>query len=927
MRPLKLTMSAFGPYAEKTDLDMGSLGTKGIYLISGDTGSGKTMIFDAISFALYGEASGESRRPSMLRSKYASPETETYVELTFSYRDKIYYVRRSPDYMRPSRRRNADGTLSLIKQQARALLRFPDGRTLERIDDVNRAISEDIIGLTRDQFSKIAMIAQGDFIRLLLARTEERQKIFRDIFGTQFYDDLLVRLRERSSEAEMLWERSKESIGHYIKGIMADEEDVLAPEILRAKAGELPLSELMPLIGKLVAADGLRSEAFTESKEALSLQRDKLRDTLSKDESAAAAREALPRKEAELVSARDALKQSSRAFDAANAQEPRIGELMKSSAAIEAEYPRYEELSALLLELDENIRLTSEKSEAQRALAERIESANKAVLSYREELSSLKDVSADLVRLENKQAKLLEQEKELLKILQDIDALSSRRAAVKAAQAEYVSRQKEADELSAYYLEMTRRYLGEQAGILAAGLEEGLPCPVCGSTHHPRAAARSEDAPDKAELDRVQGRAEAAAEAAVCASVSASGRRAEYESAEKVLNEKLIGLFALLPEDAKAAAESGLKDVRSGMSDTAAELDAARFSLARKSALEEKLPGSEKDLESLKNLRHKLEKELAGLNSKRGALEKTKDELSETLRYGDLSAAKAAVSGLEGEAAAIRRAAAEAGLKHQADKELVGSLTAEIGTLKKQLEAAGAVDAEALKAELRALEGRIEDCERKLSAVNTRLSVNKRLYGELTKEAANADKLEQMSGAAASLYRTAAGTLAGKERISLETFVQMAYFDRVIQRANVRLFKMSAGEYELKRRVGGSSQGKTGLDLDIHDYHNNTDREVNTLSGGETFLAALSLALGLSDEITSSAGGVQLDTMFVDEGFGTLSDNALSLAMDALLSASEGDRLIGIISHVGELKDRTSKHVLVTRKKSGGSEVSIEIEA
>ncbi|NLA88209.1 MAG: SMC family ATPase [Clostridiales bacterium] len=237
MRPITLTMSAFGPYAEKTVLELYKLGTQGIYLITGDTGAGKTTIFDAITFALYGEASGENREASMLRSKYATPETPTFVELVFEYAGKRYTIKRNPEYERPVKR--GEGTTT---QKADAELTMPDGQVITKAKDVTNTVKE-IIGIDRSQFTQIAMIAQGDFLKLLLAPTEERKKIFRQIFRTELYQVLQDKLKEESAALSRQREALCSRIRQYIDDIVCKDDDVLSIELEKAKSRNLPISD------------------------------------------------------------------------------------------------------------------------------------------------------------------------------------------------------------------------------------------------------------------------------------------------------------------------------------------------------------------------------------------------------------------------------------------------------------------------------------------------------------------------------------------------------------------------------------------------------------------------------------------------------------------------------------------------------------
>ena len=358
MRPLKLTMSAFGPYAEKTTLNISDLGDRGLYLITGDTGAGKTTIFDAITFALYGEASGENRDASMLRSKYAKDSSPTEVELEFSYAGKTYTVKRSPAYERPKLK--GEGT---VTQGAEAELHYPDGRVVTKLNDVNSAI-QDIIGVDRKQFMQIAMIAQGDFLRLLLATTKDRQEIFRHIFKTERYQDLQETLKREARDLEGKCDDARKSLKQYINGIEADESDVLSIEVKKAKAGELPIGETTDLLQKLIDQEGSGEGELTRQKGELEKLLEAVNSNLVKidaQEKTMASIEGNKEEKAKEEQNNASLKA---AWEEQQAKEPEIEAASRQKAAIEAKLPRYEKLAELLVSIAQNEAALAEKERA-----------------------------------------------------------------------------------------------------------------------------------------------------------------------------------------------------------------------------------------------------------------------------------------------------------------------------------------------------------------------------------------------------------------------------------------------------------------------------------------------------------------------------------------------------------------------------------
>ena len=369
MRPLKLTISAFGPYAGRTELDLRALGDRGLYLICGDTGAGKTTIFDAITFALFGEASGENREPGMLRSKYARAEDPTYVELTFAYGGKQYHVRRNPEYERAKTR--GTGT---TKQAADAVLTYPDGRVVTRLKDVDKSIRE-IIGLTREQFSQVAMISQGDFRKLLQADTKNRQKIFRDIFGTELFVTLQNRLKEQSGAVRDQKEQTYRSIQQYIGGMVCHADSMLSVEVKKARAGELPIVDVMELLENLLQEDrekqALLETKFTDSEKEI----EKISAQLTQAEAYASAKKALSENETAEAAQVEALNAARTALDAAQATIPEQETLAKTITQIDLLLPSYDELARQTAALSD-----AEKGAAAALKAQKTAEDRKAVL-------------------------------------------------------------------------------------------------------------------------------------------------------------------------------------------------------------------------------------------------------------------------------------------------------------------------------------------------------------------------------------------------------------------------------------------------------------------------------------------------------------------------------------------------------------------
>lgn len=922
MRPIKLTVSAFGPYAGKTVLDLDKLGTNGLYLITGDTGAGKTTIFDAITYALYGEASGDNREPSMFRSKYAEATTPTEVELIFSYAGKTYTVKRNPEYDRPKSR--GDG---FTTQKAEAQLQYPDGRVVTKQRDVDNAI-RDIMGINRSQFLQIAMIAQGDFLKLLLAPTEERKKIFRQIFKTQLYQDLQDCLKKESGQLNDKCNDARNSIKQYIDGITCDENDVLSIEVEKAKNGILPAKDVMGLIDRLLAQDNNKKTAIQKSISDADKALETVNANLGKIEAKEKAQAALDEAKNNLNREHETNLSLKAAFDIEKGKISEREQLTKEKVKIEAEFPRYEALEVIEKEIKNNEENISKKDKQLQEDQRQYKIDKEEFDNLKIEFDSLSDAGKDKEKLSNEKDKTQDKLTKLQNLSDLFETFHELSDTLDIIQSDYKKASVSFDEATADFEAKNRAFLDEQAGIIAETLESGKPCPVCGSLEHPCIALKSDKAPTEAQLKRAKENAEKARKAAE----DLSGKCKEAKgilNAKKVETEKLVK--ELWQSVAFEDAENKLPEEQKVVSAKIAALDKAiseeERKISRRSELTESLPKTEEALKErdkdISNRNTALEADKASLNEKK----KQHDADKKLLRFGSIAKAKNESEALEKNIDEMKKAyekAQEALL--ESDKKIAG-YKASIKEMSKQLSSKCNLDRESETNKRTEITKKKTADDAVAKELHTRIKSNKQVLDNIQANVENLDKLEKHYTWLRALSNTANGNISGKEKVMLETYIQMTYFDRIIARANTRFMVMSGGQYELKRRKEAeNNRSQSGLDLDVIDHYNGTERSVKTLSGGESFKASLSLALGLSDEIQASAGGVKLDTMFVDEGFGSLDEESLDQAMKALLSLVDGNRLVGIISHVADLKNRIDKQIVVTKGKNGGSKANIAVQ-
>ena len=897
MRPLLLTLCAFGPYARETRVDFEKLGPSGLYLISGDTGAGKTTLFDALTYSLYGQASGDNREPFMLRSQYAEPSTPTWVELTFLCRGQKYTVRRSPEYQRPKARGQG-----LTTEKADALLTFPDGRQpLTRPREVTREV-EEILGIDRDQFTQIAMLAQGDFLKLLLASTEERKKIFQKLFSTQRFSALQEKLKADARALTGELEAEEARLAQYMEGILCGEEgEELTDQLARSAADRLP--ETADLLARRILLDG---QAQADARGKITGLEESLTQ-LTRDLTALEARQ----------KTRKTL---------ADAQAQAIPTLTGSAAALRArleDYRRRDEARKALAEL------AGQKKEAaarQKTALQRQQALTEELETLRAAQKELEGAGEELARLEGEQARQAEHRERLAQADQALERLEEAERALRKAQDAYTQARQDADLALTDYQRGHQAFLDEQAGILAAELREGQPCPVCGSTLHPAPAPLSPKAPTRRQLETLRDISEKAARAAEAASEQAGRQKGSRDSLAREAADLLAGLFPEKPDPAEAAPllAQARQSAQKAEEELAARLQEARLRARRRQEIGRALPQKEEESETLRRQLEELDKTLEKADTRRQEQEARLKELEGGLEFADEAGALAHIQALEGQAQALEQAREAARQRVESCRQTLAGLDSAIRTHQKTLEAPMQEDAEALTERQKTLKQEKTELESRCQTLHARLEANTRALEKIREGTVRAARLRQKLGWVKALSDTANGTLAGKDKVMLETYVQMSCFDRVLERANGRLLVMSGGQYELRRRLAPDSlRSQSGLDLDVLDHYNGTQRSVKTLSGGESFMASLSLALGLSEEIQSAAGGIRLDAMFVDEGFGSLDEEALQQALRALSGLTEGQRLVGIISHVAELKERIDKQILVVKDPSGGSRVRV----
>ncbi|MBO4901905.1 MAG: SMC family ATPase [Lachnospiraceae bacterium] len=1051
MKPVKLKICAFGPYAgEMPWIDFEQFEDKGLFLIAGDTGSGKTTIFDAIIFALYGVTSGTYRDKYGLRSEYAPLSVQSYVDFYFTHQGRSFHVYREPSFERD--KKTGSGTLT---EKGKTVF-YEEGMTpIEGLTNVEKAVKE-LLRIDEKQFKQIVMIAQGEFWGLLNAKTETRTVILRNIFMTQPYERMVDVLKNRMDRGKDEKTRTERSVLQYFDDVQTDAGSAYAAELaqLRESAQKTGsawnLDEMLTLLAQILKEDeerlkSLQKElkeaeaklnkrqaelataetnnrfidrlaALETEQEELKKQADEIRETEEKVKrrkaathevnpaytawsgkraEAAATKEQIEIQKETLAQAKEDAVKAADLLAAAKEQEPRVETLKQTIAQIEGEESKYRQRSELTEKL-KNLEAEEEKikadeaglQEAEKALKEKIAALKKTITDLKErpeELVRIRETGKDLGELKEKIAHVLDvQLAERVQMEQDLADKQNRfRESLQAY-----------EEANRELLRADKILSCNRAGILAQSLTEGEKCPVCGSTHHPEPAAMPEEVISEEEFEGLKNKENRAQEQKAADNTEAEKAKTALEQFESQLRTDLLECLEdhVLGVDTKGLALQELltktKDARTDVDakikentavQIAAEKDCNLLNESEASLLQaegaetEALSGQKEEMAERKR------KAEASLTETRTTL-----HTLATLQFADWEEAGAHKEKAQEEVKTLTDAIGQA---TEARTEADQKVTAAESTLQtlKETYAIQQADEETLKKALDAklaahdFDGaeemlsfvvtaeELEETEGKIRAYSEAVSNNKTQLAQAKEDAAgktridiseltavceaetdavaeirraentlhnrittNIDKRDHMAdlkddldaaekefSICKRLYALVRGT-TGQGKITLEQYVQATGFDGIIAAANRRLYPMSEGQFELFRKEVGQERDKPHfLDLEVLDNYTGHRRPVGNLSGGESFKASLSLALGLSDTVSANNGGVQMDALFVDEGFGTLDRKSIACALETLINLSGAHKLVGVISHREELIENIPQQIRVEKRRDG----------
>ena len=925
MGPIKLVLSAFGPYASKVELDLSKLGENGVYLITGDTGAGKTTIFDAITFALFGKPSGDIRDVKTLRSEYANEEIETYVELDFIYHDEEYHIYRRPEYTYMHVQKNGE-----VKQRSKATdayLILPNGDRIIKPTEVTKQV-EQLLGMKRDQFRQIAMIAQGSFLEILNADTKERGKLFEKVFMTSKYSVLMDCLNQMAKESSIALNDAKLRLQQIIS-------DIRVPEILQEQYEQtletFAMNDIQPvydLLDNIIIGAKKGIENLQKQKEQVQKQLQKSR----KEETEKT------KQLQDLLSLEKLLKEKPVKEEKANRYTERLktdGEkyriqidaLKKEQAQIEHELPEYAGLTKLTAKLAE------------------IKKQGSSVLKDLETKTSLKKRLDEDITLKQKEAQILtDSELSLNKLFIKEEEIEKKISAFYHAsmiQSNYQNAVDNLKEKTQFLQESTDRkamlqkqyddaqlsYFANQAGLLASRLIKGEPCPVCGSIEHPRPASYSDQLVTQEEInqykkkaDQVEKEYQVASKACVDANLKMSTLQNELKLVLKSVTEQTIPLG-----NVKTFIDEHTVQLKKEQKEISTRIKQFQQQSKRYQELLKMIPKLQQKLTALAEEVSQSEITQAKLSVEHEQIQKQVQETTVKLKYSSETEAKNRVDILAKQILEYQQQIDQLANESKLAMDELVYVSAQIDMLREKVESS--IDEIPLqKNQLGLLQAEIENLqvqqEEILKSIHDTQMYESDAQDTKKKIKSESDTYQTKLSRYSSLRELADVAMgngrSSKEKITLQEYVQIAYLDRMIHKANERYLSMSNQQYQLVRSAGTKDKrSHEALDLDVIDFSNGSIRPVSSLSGGESFIASLALALGMSDEIQSQAGGIQIDTMFIDEGFGTLDQDSLNNAIQTLMKLSGENRLVGIISHVKELKERIHKGIIVTKDLHG----------
>lgn len=890
MKPICLELCGWGPYKDKETVEFSRLGGQGLFLVTGATGAGKTTLFDAITYALYGALSGEvrDRERNSVRSDFAAQDTPTYVELEMEHRGKIYRIHRNPEYLRPRKRGGSDG---LAKEKENAILYLPNGQVLEGVKEVNAKL-QDLLALDYAQFKQISMIAQGEFARLLTAPAKDKTRIFRQIFDTGIYERFTALLKDRTRECYQQVKQQRQALDEQLHGLCP-----VLEQLKETTFWEDTGAEALDGIRDLLSAEYLQYETIGTELAGLGRRVEKhvkhLRKTHEQqDVELSRLQGELQRRQEEnrqILSYQKTCEEGRMLAEQKTEYRKKENRLQKALAAMGAE------ASAMAMEhaREQCRRLQQEQEQLRQDIQEK--------KKQQETLSPLWELQEDGAALVET---IRQHELTVDQYIQQEKTLKSLERKLEQGREDYLKLEAVGREAQRAYEDALQAQRHAAIGLAARDLQPGVPCPVCGSLEHPSPASMEGEILSAEALEELEQnwnlrrqeteRCHGEAVALQTRTEDARSVLSELRERKQVLEQKLAAEQREPLQPLKALTAQG---AQRQLHHCIEQMTALKVLLAdiqnrwERVCAEQKQADAEQE-KAVLAFREQLFR--AGLSSGEEFEESRMDEAGR-------KALQEEIQGYQEQVAANMRL--QEHLRTIISREEIW----DNGLLEQQLEEQRKLRAETFNAigSWESYLGEIQRVQELLKDKQKQIEAGSREYGYLKE-----------------LENIASGN--NSKKLVFEQYVLAGYFEEILAAANIRFGKMTGGRYEMHRtQEVGDGRIKDNLEVEVLDFYTGKYRSVRTLSGGETFKASLALALGLSDVIQAASGGVRVDTLFIDEGFGALDSESLDQACGTLMNLVETDRLIGIISHVSELKERISRQIVVD-KYGSGSRVRME---
>lgn len=927
MRPLKLSFESFNSYANNTSIDFEDFNSNGIFLITGPTGSGKTTIFDAIKYALYGEASGEDRKniSNFNFSDFANPGTQSSVTFEFLHRGIKYRIERIASYQVSKKNKIPESDKKTPNKKTTVnfyqLIGGEEKLLASNATKVNEEV-QNLLGIDKNQFSQIVMIAQGDFSKILTANGNDREKLLRNIFNTEIYQQLQERLKTNTSQLEKEHEINLANAKNALQDINLNDQEQ-SNKVLEYLNNEKTilshLDEIHTFIEEQNSALNKEANSLDLKTIKLSNRKDALTRDLAQLESNQIIKDQISACSEYLDLHKPILDQKESAYLKAQKNESEIERLRSDIPKLEEKMHRYDSASKQVESIELEIsRLDSQLLEHK----QQIKLLDKKSTETQTLQNGLKE---EKQRLEENSNKLTEIDRLISEIEQTVERKKNADAYLKELEEEQVALEELAvkyNHSKEAYQSAEQKFNAAQAGILASKLIEGSPCPVCGSIHHPQIASLSNNVPSETKIKKLKDTMESIRQKKQKQSEVAATTKTKFDFENNEFDQSFTHVLSAVRLIDEFKNVESFEELVYANEILIQQKYTIEYQNKEKEILESRIDKTDIDLKNIEKSKAEANNSIQELTNH---LNRRHGELSLIKNSGDLIDIDKIKNCHENAVAKLGILSQQlAQSKEEFDKESAEFEKQKYARqkLESQFDNTLCIDPSNLKDQIQEINIKQQEIRNKIAEINRLININESPLNTIKRIHHDAITTEKKYNTTKTLHDFVSGASSNSEygRISLENYVQRTYLQRVIEAANDRLAIMTDSQFVLKTKGDKKFKKTDYLDLEVTDLYTGKDRDVKSLSGGEKFMTSLALALGFSDVIQQDAGGIQLDSMFIDEGFGTLDSETLEQALRLLDQLStNSNTLVGIISHVEELKNRIPQQIVVSKDLNGSS--------